>query len=141
MYGLSLDDKNLKPVHRLKASISQINHLGRGDSIGYGHQTITDQNKTIATINIGYADGVMRILGNGKTNFVVKGQVVPTIGNICMDMLMLDISDTKGLKEGMEVEIFGDQIALENHAKAAKTISYELLSRLSSRIKKIYIKE
>ncbi|MGN6248123.1 MAG: alanine racemase C-terminal domain-containing protein, partial [Ginsengibacter sp.] len=95
----------------------------------------------IAIVRIGYADGYSRRLGNGKGKMLVRNRLVPTIGNICMDMTMLDISGTKDVKEGDEVIVFGESLSLQSVAQWAETIPYEIMTGISQRVKRIYFEE
>jgi alanine racemase len=142
MYGIDMTyklDDELDRVHRLFASIAQIKDVPAGSTIGYGCHNILDSDRRIAIINIGYADGLIRSLGNGVIYFLVNGQRVPTIGNVCMDMCMLDITDAKQINVGDRVEIFGTQVDIRKVAGAVGTIPLEILSKLSSRLKKVYV--
>ena len=143
LYGLDgsgkLQDK-LIPVSTLKTTISQIKHLKKGDSVGYGRVGKVSKNKTIATVGIGYADGLSRKLSNGKGSMLVNGALVPIIGNVCMDMAMLDITGIEA-KEGDEVIVFGDNPRIETVAQAAETIAYEILTGISTRVKRVYFQE
>jgi len=144
MYGIDMTgqlDDQLERVHRLFASIAQIKEVPAGSTIGYGCQLIVDRPHRIAIINIGYADGLIRAIGNGKINFMVNNQFVPTIGNICMDMCMLDITNASDIHIGDRVEIFGNTVDIRTVAKAAQTIPLEILSKLSGRLKKVYIED
>lgn len=144
MYGIDMTyklDDELDRVHRLFATIAQIKEVPAGATIGYGCHTIVESDRRIAIINIGYADGLVRSLGNGVISFVVNGQQVPTIGNVCMDMCMLDITDTDQINVGDRVEIFGTQVDIRQVAGAVDTIPLEILSKLSGRLKKVYVED
>ncbi len=143
LYGFEgsgvLADK-LKPVSRLKTVVSQVRRVKAGESIGYSRKGIVNQDSTIATLAIGYADGVSRSFGNGAVHFWVNGHLVPTIGNICMDMCMVNITGLE-VTEGSEVEIFGPHNPIAQLAEAIGTIPYELLTNVSQRVKRVYHKE
>lgn len=144
MYGIDMTkdfDDALERVHSLTALVSQIKEVSAGSTIGYGCHTILDVPKTIAIINIGYADGLIRTLGNGKISFRVKQKSAPTIGNICMDMCMLDVSLISNIVVGDRVEIFGKHVDIRDVAAAAGTIPLEILSKLSNRLKKVYTED
>lgn len=144
MYGIDMTDEfdeSLKRVHRLSATISQIKDVPQGSTIGYGCHTILDRDHKIAIINIGYADGLVRSLGNGQISFKVRNVLVPTIGNICMDMCMLDITGEDSIAIGDRVEIFGEQVDIRKVAAAGGTIPLEILSKLSGRLKKVYTED
>jgi alanine racemase len=130
----------LQTVTSLKTSISQIKNIPAGDTIGYGREGKMPHGGKIATVKIGYADGYCRGLGNGKGKMMIRGKVVPTIGKICMDMCMLDISGIEAV-EGDEVLVFNDQIRVEDIASDLGTIHYEILTGISQRVKRIYYYE
>jgi alanine racemase len=138
LYGIG--SEKLMPVSTLKTTISQIKQVKKGDSVGYGRIGKVSKNKTIATVGIGYADGLSRRLSNGKGALWVNGKLAPIIGNICMDMTMLDITDIAA-QEGDEVIVFGAQPNIETIAKAADTIPYEILTGISARVKRVYFQE
>lgn len=143
LYGIdssaSLQGK-LKPVSTLKTSISQIKHIKAGESVGYGRVGKAQSDTTIATVSIGYADGLSRKLSNGRGQMVLHGKNVPIIGNVCMDMAMLDITGVAA-KEGDEVIVFGNNPRIEDVALAAETIPYEILTGISARVKRVYVQE
>lgn len=144
MYGIDMTndfDEVLEKVHRLTTRVSQIKQVPKGSTIGYGCHTVLDEIKTIAIINIGYADGLIRSLGNGNISFRVKNVLAPTIGNICMDMCMLDVGHIPDITVGDRVEIFGKHVDIRDVAAAAGTIPLEILSKLSSRLKKVYTED
>jgi alanine racemase len=137
--------ENLQEVASLHALISQIHAYPAGTSIGYGRSEYTQRDSRIATLPIGYADGILRILGNGRAHFLLPGKKVPTFGRICMDMLMLEVTDIPEAQAGDEVIIFGHQaeahISVSELAEQADTIAYEILTRISSRVRRIYLRE
>ncbi len=132
--------KKLLNINRLKTTITQIKHIKEGDSVGYDRAFIAQNNMTIATIPIGYADGIHRFLGNGKYKMYIQDKPAATVGNICMDMCMLDISHID-CKEGDEVIVFQNQDQIKEIAKIGQTIPYEILTGISQRVKRIYFKE
>ena len=143
LYGIDSSFKENSPlqtVTSLKTSISQIKRIPAGDTIGYGRSGKMPEGGTIATVKIGYADGYSRALGNGVGKMIVGGAVVPTIGKICMDMCMLDISGIQAA-EGDEVIVFNEQIKVEDIATLLNTIPYEVLTGISQRVKRIYYYE
>lgn len=139
LYGFDMIPKNLnlEEVSQLKTTITQIKKLKETETIGYDRKGILYRDSIIATIKIGYADGYNRRLGNGVGKMLINGQQVPTIGNICMDMCMLDITDIEA-REGDEVIVFPD---VAQTAKEIGTIPYELLTSISSRVKRVYFYE
>lgn len=132
---------SLQTVITLKSTIAQIREVPLGETVGYNRKGILSRNSRIATIRIGYADGYSRRLGNGKGYMWVKGKQAPVIGNICMDMTMIDITDIPEAMEGDEVEVFGKHIPVQEIAAATDTIAYEVLTGISQRVKRIYVEE
>ncbi len=143
LYGLgpgNIETFKLKPVSTLKTIISQIIPLKPGETVGYGRKGKISRNSKIATIAIGYADGFTRAFSNGKGQLYLKGRKVPVIGNVCMDMSMIDITGIDA-KEGDEVIIFGKENSISELASSIKTIPYEILTNISERVKRIYFKD
>lgn len=138
--GTPSEQRQLLNVASLKSTISQIRSVKKGESVGYNRKAILDSDKIIATIGIGYADGINRKMGNGKVSFLVNGKLAPTVGNICMDMCMLDITNCQA-REGDEVIIFGNGLPVAELAAKTETIPYEILSVISQRVKRIYFQE
>ncbi|RMB63409.1 alanine racemase [Dokdonia sinensis] len=139
-YGNSEEETaRLKPVARLKSVISQIHKIAPGESVGYNRAFKASDYMTTATIPIGHADGISRIYGNGVGYMTVQGEKAPIIGNVCMDMTMIDITGID-CKEGDEVEIFGDITGADTLAQNAGTISYELLTAVGQRVKRVVLK-
>ena len=142
LYGFGNNPKFkpfLKPIISLKTIISQIHKIKKGESVGYNKGFIAKEDTLIATLPIGHADGIYRHYGKGKGKVQVKGKLVPIIGNVCMDMMMIDISKVK-CQEGDSVIIFDDKnISAEDFSKSADTISYEIITSLSKRIRRIVI--
>jgi alanine racemase len=144
MYGISgnsVEKTVLENVLSLKTYVSQVKLVAKGETVGYGRIGQFKEDGKIATLAIGYADGYSRTLGNGEGLFEIKGQLCPTIGSICMDMCMVDVSHIKDIQEGDEAIVFGGKIQLGTLAKAAQTIPYEMMTGISSRVKRIYIRE
>ena len=133
-------EKQLQNVATFKTVISQISKVEKGDSIGYSRKYIAEKDTRIATIPIGYADGIPRLIGNKKGFVIIKGQKVPIVGNVCMDMLMADLGEIPA-KEGDEVFIFNTCKTLEEFADYCQTIPYEVLTSISRRVKRIYVKD
>lgn len=143
LYGVSNDTKEtlkLRTVSSLKSFICQIKSVSKGDSVGYNRNAIMERNSVIGVVPIGYADGYTRAFGNGCGEMFVNGKIAHTIGNICMDMCMIDITDID-CKEGDSVEIFGDKIKVSYLANKIGTIPYELMTGISRRVKRIYFNE
>ncbi|HEX8376342.1 MAG TPA: bifunctional UDP-N-acetylmuramoyl-tripeptide:D-alanyl-D-alanine ligase/alanine racemase [Pedobacter sp.] len=144
LYGIDNAFKHkkspLQTVTTLKTSISQIKTLSPGDTVGYNRKGVLPEGGKVAVVKIGYADGYSRKLGNGNGKMLVNGTEAPTIGNICMDMCMLDITGIKA-KEGDEVIVFNDVIRVEDIANQIDTIPYEVLTGISERVKRVYFYE
>ncbi len=141
LYGFGNEakfDQELKPVATLKTIISQIHRIEPGESVGYNRAFKANGHQVIATLPIGHADGIGRQYGNGATYVFVHDKKAMIIGNVCMDMIMIDITDIE-CKEGDEVLLFGKGASAENFAATANTISYELLTGISQRVKRVFI--
>ena len=132
------ENKHLKPISTLKTIISQIHHIEKGESVGYNRAFKTELGLKTATLPIGHADGIGRQYGNGKGFVTINGQRAPIIGNVCMDMIMVDVTKID-CKEGDEVIVFGQNPSAEILANTTNTISYEILTAISQRIKRSYI--
>ena len=142
LYGVSPIDENqgLRPVSTLKTTILQIHEYEAGETIGYGRHGVLTRRSRIAAIPIGYADGLDRHLGNGNCEVLVNGHRAPIIGNICMDICMIDVTDV-ACNEGDRVEIFGENLPVQELAKRLDTIPYEVLTSISNRVKRVYYRE
>jgi len=143
LYGVgnhSEETQKLKNVAKLKTVILQINEIETGESVGYGRKYRADKPQRIATIPIGYADGVRRAYGNEKGSVLVHGQRAKIIGSICMDMLMIDITNIPAT-EGDEVVIFDENLRITEIAEKWGTIPYEVMTSISQRVKRIFYKE
>ena len=143
MYGIATDSKlkdELQNVSSLRSSVSQIKTVKPGATVGYSRQYKAEEERKIATVPVGYADGLSRLLSNGKAGLIVHGQKVPIVGNICMDMCMIDITGMD-VQEGDKVEIFGENQPVSVLAEKMGTIPYEILAGISRRVKRIYYQE
>lgn len=129
------EDKNLKPIASLKSVISQIHQIEKGESVGYNRAFKSDRQQKTATIPIGHADGIGRIYGNGKGYVFINGKKAPLVGNVCMDMIMVNVTDID-CKEGDEVILFDATHTANTLAHSAHTISYELITSISQRVKR-----
>lgn len=141
LYGVGARDKDqerLAAISSLKTIVSQINHLKDGDTVGYGRKGKVDRDTRIATIAIGYADGFSRAFSNGAGKVYIHDKLAPVIGNVCMDMTMVDVSHIDEVKEGDEVEIFGSNLTIAEVAGFINTIPYEILTNVSQRVKRVY---
>ncbi len=143
MYGISKSmEKNiLEATHVLKASIIQIKEVAKGEGLGYNRSEVVENDRKIAILNIGYADGVPRLAGNRNWHVYLKEEKVPIVGNVCMDLVMIDITDLPEAEIGDSVEVFGANVKLQDLAKACQTIPYEILSNISPRIRRAYIND
>lgn len=145
LYGVSPLDNTygiaLKTVATFKSRIISLKTWPAGTPIGYGCRGVTERESVIATIPAGYADGVNRMLGRGNASFTVKGIPCRTIGNICMDLCMIDVTDVPEVSVGDEVEIFGPSAPVEALAEKLGTIPYEVLTWVSPRVRRIYYRK
>lgn len=132
--------KLLQNAVTFKTVISQISEVKTGESVGYSRKFKADRDTKIATIPVGYADGIPRLIGNKVGNVGINGKIYPIVGNICMDMMMIDIGNNS-IQEGDEVIIFNAKPTIEDFAKYCQTIPYEVLTSISRRVKRIYIKD
>jgi len=130
------EDKNLKPVASLKSVISQIHEIEEGETVGYNRAYVSEGSERSATIPLGHADGINRIYGHGKGYVIINGERAPIIGNVCMDMIMVNVSNI-ACKEGDEVVVFDASYPASDLAESAHTISYEILTAVSQRVKRI----
>ncbi|GAA4268870.1 alanine racemase [Hyunsoonleella aestuarii] len=133
------ENKPLKPIATLKTIISQIHRIEKGESVGYNRGFKSVGFLKTATLPIGHADGIGRQYGNGKGYVLINGKTAPIIGNVCMDMIMVNITDID-CEEGDEVIVFGKDKTAEDFANTANTISYELITSISQRVKRVFIK-
>lgn len=143
LYGIGVnatEQSQLQNVSTLKTSISQIKNIPANETIGYSRKGIAKRDTKIATVPIGYADGLSRKLSNGAGKMFVKGKPAPIIGNVCMDMCMIDITDINA-NENDEVIVFGETYPITEVAKDVGTIPYEVLTNVSRRVKRVYYQE
>lgn len=141
LYGVEvnqLEQDKLKPAMTLKTVVSQVQNLRKGDTIGYGRKGEMVRDGEVATLAIGYADGYDRRFSNGKGMVLIKGQMAPIIGNVCMDMCMADVTGIE-VNEGDEAILFGDRPSIVDLAARIGTIPYELLTGIGPRVKRQYI--
>jgi len=137
MYGVS-GNENLRHTISWISSVSQIKHISSGESVGYGRSFIAQQEMDIAVVPVGYADGFRRKLSNGVGGVYIKNQFCPVVGNVCMDMIMVDVTKLS-IHEGEAVEIIGEHQSVAQFAKKMDTISYEVMTSFSSRLHRVYI--
>ena len=139
LYGYGNDaqqSSKLRPVVTLKTIISQIHTLEKGDTLGYNRAFTAQKKIKTATLPLGHADGISRAYGNGVGWVQINGQKAPICGNVCMDMIMVEITDID-CKEGDQVIVFGEQATAEDFSQAIGTISYEILTAISQRVKRV----
>jgi alanine racemase len=148
LYGISpVESENfdLTEVGSLHSAIIQLHQYPAGTTIGYNRNHILSRPATIATVGLGYADGVPRLAGNSNYHVLVRQQFAPIVGNVCMDMLMIDVTDIPSVTEGDEVVIFGKQgntfQSVKKLAAAAHTIAYEILTGIGQRVRRIYVSD
>lgn len=144
LYGIDSSgkiQKKLLPTGKLKTTIAQIHHIKTGESVGYDRKGKVRRNSRIATVNIGYADGYFRDFGNGNSYMLVHSQKAPVIGSVCMDMCMLDVTDIPEAQAGDEAIVFGESPHLNQLAKWAHTIPYEIMTGISQRVNRVYVEE
>jgi len=141
IYGAGIfEGISLRTVSRFKTRISQVKKIPAGDPVGYGCADISDDVRIIAILPVGYADGLDRKMGNRKGSLFIKGRKVPLIGNICMDMCMVDVTGLNAM-EGDEAEIFGQNISINELALQCETIPYEILTSIPGRVKRVFFRE
>ena len=141
LYGVDpYTNEVLQNVSTLRTTILQIHNIPAGETVGYSRKGLLQRDSRIAAIPIGYADGLNRHLGNGKGYCIVNGQKAPYVGNICMDVCMIDVTDIN-CKEGDKVIIFGKELPVTQLADWLDTIPYEILTSVSNRVKRIYYQD
>ena len=141
LYGVdSIDNRILNTVSTLKTTILQMRHVPKEETVGYSRKGVLTRDSVIAAIPIGYADGLNRHLGRGRCYCLVNGKKAPYVGNICMDVAMIDVTDID-CKEGDTVEIFGSHLPVTVLSDCLDTIPYEVLTGVSNRVKRVYVQE
>jgi len=140
LYGVSVTGLPLQPIGTLRSTVSQVKMVTHEETVGYSRKGILHRTSEIAIVPLGYADGLDRKLGNGKGEVFICGKRAPIIGNICMDMLMVDVTGM-GVKPGDKLEVFGQNILITELAEKAGTIPYEILTGISQRVKRVYLQE
>ena len=144
LYGIDSNgafQNQLQVVQTLKASISQIKNVPQNETVGYSRRGVLQRDSRIATISIGYADGLLRGAGNGQFSVYLHGQRAPIIGSVCMDMTMIDVTNILETTEGDDVEIFGSHLPVQELSKVLNTIPYEVFTGISERVKRVYFQE
>ena len=143
LYGIgdaALKDQ-LRPALQLTSRVAAIKEHPKGTTIGYNRRGILNRPSRVATISIGYADGLPRRAGLGRFSVWIKGGLAPTVGSVCMDMTMVDVTDLPDVRVGEEVEIFGPNHSIAELARAVGTIGYEILTGVGPRVHRIYLRE
>jgi alanine racemase len=132
---------NLQAATRLYTTVAQVKKVSAGHSVGYGRHAILQRDSLIATVRIGYADGYSRKLGNGNGKMFLQNMYAPVVGNVCMDMTMLDVTNIAGVKAGDRVEVFGEHITVSDLARLCGTIPYEIMTGISQRVKRVLVED
>jgi alanine racemase len=141
MYGVGhLPEFKLNTTGRFVTTVSQVKHVPAGEPVGYGCEDVAEKDRTLAVLPVGYADGLNRKLGNRRGFLFIKERRVPIVGNVCMDMCMVDITGMK-VEEGDEAEVFGNHIPIEEIAELCDTIPYEILTSIPGRVKRIFFRD
>ncbi|MDE6134625.1 MAG: alanine racemase, partial [Muribaculaceae bacterium] len=144
LYGLipyeSPESSRLKTVAALRTTVISLKRLPAGSPVGYGCRGHVERESIIATLPIGYADGVNRRFGCGAASFMVRGVECPTVGNICMDLCMIDVTDVPGVSLGDSVEIFGPSMPVQRLSDLLGTIPYEIFTSVSARVRRTYFR-
>jgi alanine racemase len=141
LYGISpVNDTLMHPIGILRSTILQIHDVPETETVGYSRRGSLSRSSRIASIPIGYADGLNRRLGNGRGYCIVNGRPAPYVGNICMDVCMIDVTDIPCC-EGDSVEIFGPQLPVTQVAQWLDTIPYEVMTGISTRVRRVYTVE
>ena len=142
LYGVDpRDNRMLHTVSTLKTTILQLRHVPKEETVGYSRKGVLTRDSVIAAIPIGYADGLNRHLGRGAGYCLVNGQKAPYVGNICMDVAMIDVTDIPDVHEGDMVEIFGEHLPITVLSDVLDTIPYEVMTSVSNRVKKVYFQD
>lgn len=141
LYGIGIyNGLKMRHTGRFLASVSQVRVVPAGEPVSYGCNDAASTDREIAVVPVGYADGMRRSMGNGRGRLFIAGKKVPVIGNICMDMCMADVTGMN-VMEGDDVEIFGENLSIEEMADSCDTIPYEILTSIPVRVKRVYINE
>ena len=141
LYGIDpYTNRILNNVSTLRTTILQIRNVPKGDTVGYSRRGHVERDSRIAALPIGYADGLNRHLGCGKAYCLVNGRKAPYVGNICMDVCMIDVTDIP-CREGDEAIIFGNELPVTVLSDILDTIPYEVLTSVSTRVKRVYYQD
>jgi alanine racemase len=129
----------LEKAHALKATVVQVKEVGPGARVGYNRRGIVSEGGRIAVVNLGYADGLMRLAGNHMYSLRILGRDFPIIGSICMDLTMVDLGNSEDISIGDEVIVFDKDKPVDLLAEACQTIPYEILTRISARVRRLFV--
>ena len=143
LYGISSqieEQERLQLVGRWVSEVAQIKTVQKGSSIGYGRSYVAEKEMRIAVVSLGYADGLSRSLSNGIGELYWKGHALPIVGRVCMDMTMVSIGNLD-IQEGDEIVVFETPEQLKKLAEAMQTITYEVLTSISNRVRRVYLQE
>lgn len=148
LYGIdprAAFDASLIEIGSLHSHIAQVHNYPSGTTVGYGRREVLQRDSKIATVPLGYADGIPRRVGERRYSLLVRGELAPIVGRVCMDLLMLDVTDIPDALAGDEVVVFGEQRGITQSvralAEAAGTIAYEILASIPARVRRVYVKE
>ena len=141
MFGIANTETSFENVLQMHTTIAQIRTIAKNETVGYNRSGVVEKETVIATVRLGYADGYSRKFGNRKGAMWLAGQKVSIIGDICMDMTMIDITGIPAVKVGDQVEVFGPNLPIEELAVWAETIPYEILTSIGQRVKRVYIQD
>lgn len=143
LYGVEVDSYRgqMQPAISLQARVAQVRALSAGETVSYGRSGVLQRDSLIATLSVGYADGLPRAAGNGRYSVRIHNHLAPTVGAICMDMCMVDVTKIPNVREGDTALIFGADPGVEQLARVADTIAYEILTGISSRVHRVYLQE
>ena len=141
MFGIANTETSFENVLQMHTTIAQIRTIAKTETVGYNRSGVVEKETVIATVRLGYADGYSRKFGNRKGAMWLAGQKVSIIGDICMDMTMIDITGIPAVKVGDQVEVFGPNLPIEDLAVWAETIPYEILTSIGQRVKRVYIQD
>jgi alanine racemase len=131
----------LRPVLLLLTTVTRVYERRAQESVGYGRRGMLSRDSRIAVLPIGYADGLPRLAGEGRFSVRIGDRLAPTVGSVCMDMTMVDVTEVPGVRAGDEVTIFGSGHPIELLATAAQTIPYEILTGIGGRVHRVYVED
>lgn len=144
LYGIDPSGTEANGLHHaltLATTVAQVKSIPAGETVGYGRRARLERDSRIATLRIGYADGFPRSLGNGSGSVLIDGHDCPVVGNVCMDMTMVDVTDCGEVRPGARAIVFGQERPVNALARSAGTIPYEMLTGISSRVRRVYVEE